>query len=124
MRALTERSQGLPGKRQRLWVEIEPKQFTVWSAGLQNSASMAARADRAIHVPPRTGGTHRVYNLVVKNWLVLHVAQTFGLRNSKWNNLRYADLERSSVAKRWLLASVSLSWFIWLSHSAGVQTSK
>ncbi len=72
MRAPTERSQGLSGERQRLRVEIETQQFTVRRTGLQYSAGMSARADRAVHIAPRAVWTHRVYNLLVKYGLMRH----------------------------------------------------
>jgi hypothetical protein len=66
MAALTERSQGLSGKRQCLRVEIQTQQLTFWRTGLQYPAGVSARADCAIHIAPRALWPQCVYNLLEK----------------------------------------------------------
>ena len=98
MNALFVRSQGLTSERQSLRVYIETEQEPIWRASLQDPASVTARAQSAIHITSAIAGLQSVYNLLVKYRFV------------SVHNVGYDAgfvLERSSVEKRALLASVS-----------------
>jgi hypothetical protein len=72
MNALFVRSQGLTSERHSLRVYIETEQEPIWRASLQDPASVTARAQSAIHIPPAIAGLQSVYNLLVKYRFMLH----------------------------------------------------
>lgn len=130
MDAMFVRSQGLTSDRQRLRVYIETEELSIWRTRLQNAASVPARAESPIHVAPTAPRLQRVYNLFVKYRLMrcVHLCgdNPCGYPNMGDYKSRPYELffERSSVAKRWTLASTSCNLSICFFHSAGVHTSK
>ena len=67
---LTKLRQLLTCQIECLRVYIQAQQVTIGTARLQDAPGMSSSAKRAIYVQPSPVRLHRVYNFMVKNWLV------------------------------------------------------